>query len=372
MPILAIEEGTESMEFVVLMVDASNLDDLVDEFKSKIASSSKSVGLLLTSETNSGSGSARILTFNVDSRSKAMESAGEAARVALTVATRWARPHSYYYFGRDGSPPYVASVIFNLEEKGQSQVTISVSGGDSNYPSTDAELKVIDRFTNSVIAVAKGVKTIYNATWIYDDDEKIREKAVFGLEHVDAEMALKPLTNLLRHDSSDTVREKAAQSLGRIGTPEATEVLQNALNSYIHGDRSRHGVAAACAQSLGAMRDKGSLESLRELLEIFEKKQLSAQARSVKEAIYRIQYGKDPTETICMVCNEPVEEGAELLQCPACKGVAHRDQLLEWLHVKDYCPKCHEHIDENSFRRTGPAHLPLNARAKKHSGRKVH
>jgi Zn finger protein HypA/HybF involved in hydrogenase expression len=117
------------------------------------------------------------------------------------------------------------------------------------------------------------------------------------------------------------------------------------------------------------MRSREALESLKELLDILDKKQLLTQARTVKQAINRIEQGTDLQETICMVCNEPVDDDSELLQCPACKGVAHRDQLLEWLHVKDYCPKCHKHIDEASFRKTRLADLsaktPARSRAKK-------
>jgi predicted RNA-binding Zn-ribbon protein involved in translation (DUF1610 family) len=49
---------------------------------------------------------------------------------------------------------------------------------------------------------------------------------------------------------------------------------------------------------------------------------------------------------ICMVCKRGLENADEMLFCPHCGSLAHRDHLLEWLHVKNYCPSCGRHLDE--------------------------
>jgi Zn finger protein HypA/HybF involved in hydrogenase expression len=249
------------------------------------------------------------------------------------------------------------------------RVIISVDGGENMYPSTDSELQVIDRFKYPLKAIANSSDVIYRSDWLYDEDERVREEAIAGLEKVDARTAVEQLTEFFKHDTSDAVREKAAQALGRIGSEEAAKQMHKAVSNYLDGDRSKPGLIATCAEALGSMRSREALDSLNQLLGLFEKKQLTTQAHTVKQAIYRIQYGRRLQETICIVCNQPIDEESELLQCPACKGVAHRDQLLEWLHVKDYCPKCHRHIDVSDVKGVSLSDLPSKTQARSH-GRK--
>jgi predicted amidophosphoribosyltransferase len=54
---------------------------------------------------------------------------------------------------------------------------------------------------------------------------------------------------------------------------------------------------------------------------------------------------------ICMVCKMALEKSEETLFCPYCGGLAHKDHMLEWLHVKDYCPTCGRHLDEAEVRK---------------------
>jgi uncharacterized C2H2 Zn-finger protein len=65
-------------------------------------------------------------------------------------------------------------------------------------------------------------------------------------------------------------------------------------------------------------------------------------------------YGKEAGTTtegthsgICMVCKNPLGKEVELLFCPFCGSLAHSDHLLEWLHVKNYCPSCGRRLNEN-------------------------
>jgi uncharacterized delta-60 repeat protein len=52
----------------------------------------------------------------------------------------------------------------------------------------------------------------------------------------------------------------------------------------------------------------------------------------------------------CMVCNSDVMKTDVVARCPYCRNVAHKVHLLEWLHVKDYCPICGEHLVESDLR----------------------
>jgi uncharacterized delta-60 repeat protein len=51
----------------------------------------------------------------------------------------------------------------------------------------------------------------------------------------------------------------------------------------------------------------------------------------------------------CMVCNLDILESDLIVRCPYCGSMAHRTHMLEWLHVKDYCPACHNHLEEENL-----------------------
>lgn len=53
----------------------------------------------------------------------------------------------------------------------------------------------------------------------------------------------------------------------------------------------------------------------------------------------------------CMVCRLRIRVGEKTLRCPYCGKVAHRDHLLEWIHVKDFCPICRRRLDEEHLQR---------------------
>jgi hypothetical protein len=55
----------------------------------------------------------------------------------------------------------------------------------------------------------------------------------------------------------------------------------------------------------------------------------------------------------CMVCNQGVYSVDETLACPYCGSIAHKTHILEWLHVKNYCPACHMHLDESMLSHRG-------------------
>jgi Zn finger protein HypA/HybF involved in hydrogenase expression len=49
---------------------------------------------------------------------------------------------------------------------------------------------------------------------------------------------------------------------------------------------------------------------------------------------------------VCMVCNLDLTTSDLAAWCPHCGNPAHRSHLLEWVHVKNRCPKCGEHLAE--------------------------
>lgn len=52
---------------------------------------------------------------------------------------------------------------------------------------------------------------------------------------------------------------------------------------------------------------------------------------------------------ICIVCRMAIGPRDEVKWCPHCGRSAHRNELLEWLHVKGHCPACGEHINEKEL-----------------------
>jgi predicted RNA-binding Zn-ribbon protein involved in translation (DUF1610 family) len=53
----------------------------------------------------------------------------------------------------------------------------------------------------------------------------------------------------------------------------------------------------------------------------------------------------------CTVCNLDVRKGQDIVQCPYCGNVSHKAHILEWLHVKNTCPACNEHLSESELQR---------------------
>ncbi|WXG44604.1 MAG: hypothetical protein WED04_11320 [Promethearchaeati archaeon SRVP18_Atabeyarchaeia-1] len=51
----------------------------------------------------------------------------------------------------------------------------------------------------------------------------------------------------------------------------------------------------------------------------------------------------------CMICGMQIKGSDIAVRCPYCGNRAHRIHMLEWLHVKDYCPVCQRHLDEQEF-----------------------
>lgn len=63
-----------------------------------------------------------------------------------------------------------------------------------------------------------------------------------------------------------------------------------------------------------------------------------------------VRKAKAASQRTCMVCELTLAAGDSLAYCPHCGNPAHSVHLLEWLHVKDYCPMCHQHLDEREIK----------------------
>jgi hypothetical protein len=58
--------------------------------------------------------------------------------------------------------------------------------------------------------------------------------------------------------------------------------------------------------------------------------------------------GREERQT-CTVCNLPLNDDAQFVWCPCCGRPAHKVHLLEWLHVKNFCPACRQHLSEDEI-----------------------
>lgn len=69
------------------------------------------------------------------------------------------------------------------------------------------------------------------------------------------------------------------------------------------------------------------------------------------------------TET-CMVCNLSLRTSDLPAWCPHCGNIAHREHLLEWVHVKNKCPKCGAHLNEQEVSTEPPRRHGMPKRKK--------
>jgi len=51
----------------------------------------------------------------------------------------------------------------------------------------------------------------------------------------------------------------------------------------------------------------------------------------------------------CMVCGLEIKSGEDIVFCRYCNSPAHREHLLEWLHIKGICPYCRHFLRESDL-----------------------
>ena len=103
----------------------------------------------------------------------------------------------------------------------------------------------------------------------------------------------------------------------------------------------------------------GSVSQTREVVDMHEElghtnvlfpENYGADMRALSETtISPRTQGSDATLGTCMICHMKVEQGDIEVRCPNCGCVTHKTHMLEWLHVKNYCPVCHRHINEGDL-----------------------
>ncbi len=70
---------------------------------------------------------------------------------------------------------------------------------------------------------------------------------------------------------------------------------------------------------------------------------------------FTIQSTSDPCpncrkmHSFCTVCNGFIKVRDEVLICPSCDNMAHKEHLLQWLKIKEECPICKSSINERTL-----------------------
>ncbi len=59
-----------------------------------------------------------------------------------------------------------------------------------------------------------------------------------------------------------------------------------------------------------------------------------------------IKFDKLLNNDVCMVCKLYLNETDEILQCPVCESLYHKDHLLDWIRTKNSCPVCAQQLLE--------------------------
>ena len=67
-------------------------------------------------------------------------------------------------------------------------------------------------------------------------------------------------------------------------------------------------------------------------------------------------------ETECQICKDGMECQQHVILLPACRHIFHRDCLLRWVTLQDWCPVCRTNVDQN-FDRLTSAQDEAEARA---------
>jgi rRNA maturation endonuclease Nob1 len=51
----------------------------------------------------------------------------------------------------------------------------------------------------------------------------------------------------------------------------------------------------------------------------------------------------------CMVCHLAFSKDDDIVWCPYCGNSAHRNHMLEWIHIRHRCPVCNEFLEEQTL-----------------------
>ncbi|MHA1383345.1 MAG: RING finger protein, partial [Candidatus Helarchaeota archaeon] len=53
----------------------------------------------------------------------------------------------------------------------------------------------------------------------------------------------------------------------------------------------------------------------------------------------------------CKICSKIIKLDDDIIECPYCGEQFHRDEFLEWLKIKAFCPNCRTEMDLWEFKR---------------------
>ena len=58
---------------------------------------------------------------------------------------------------------------------------------------------------------------------------------------------------------------------------------------------------------------------------------------------------QSPEISKCVVCKEELSRSDDVVFCPHCYGLAHRNHLIKWLHDRGQCPSCGKDLKRASY-----------------------
>ena len=54
--------------------------------------------------------------------------------------------------------------------------------------------------------------------------------------------------------------------------------------------------------------------------------------------------------TKCIICQGLIKHGENVLECPTCNNVAHKEHMEQWLKIKEECPICKTRVTNRTLK----------------------
>ncbi|MHA1482991.1 MAG: RING finger domain-containing protein [Candidatus Heimdallarchaeaceae archaeon] len=54
--------------------------------------------------------------------------------------------------------------------------------------------------------------------------------------------------------------------------------------------------------------------------------------------------------TKCTICQGLIKHGENVMECPTCTNVAHKEHMEQWLIIKEECPICKTRITKRTLK----------------------
>jgi rubrerythrin len=202
---------------------------------------------------------------------------------------------------------------------------------------------VLERIHQTADTARPFIAALKNPDW------EARSAAALALGYYGDETAFDPLVDVLLHDSSEVVRENACSSLITVGGEKAVNPLLKVVDNYLKSVEPNEAVVTAVAETLGEIGSVKASRTMRALHKMLVEQELRDDSKRVWRAIQKISSAVKRKDMKCVVCNLPLKKGEKLVRCPCCGNLAHKSHMLEWLHIRNYCPACSERITESEL-----------------------